>query len=177
MNKKMRLLSLTATFCLLGLFNNCSGVKFSESASQGPVDGSFNAETGTPDPSTLPTPSTPPTPPAPTILPKISFSAPPCQRLSLCTATFKLDKGYSQATSFSWQTNDTLYMTPHTPLYAQPGVHYNSTSGTVTFAAGETTKTIAIQNINNLENEVIIGVRMTNCMYGTISATCASLFQ
>lgn len=174
MNKTIKSLTLATTLSLLALFNNCSGVKFSDSPSEAAPDGSYSVETGTPE---LPAPSPAPTPPQPTILPKISFSAPPCQRLTLCTATFKLDKAYTQTTSFSWRTNDTLYQTPHTPKYAQPGVHYNSTSGVVTFAAGETQKSVAIQNINNLDFEVIIGIRMSNCMYGTISASCGSMFQ
>ena len=92
-------------------------------------------------------------------------------------AEFRLDKAYSLATEFDWRTNDTLYMTPHNPIYAQPGVHYNSTSGHIVFAPGETSKKIYIQNINNQTLEVIIGVIMSQCKYGTYTGTCTSFFQ
>jgi hypothetical protein len=177
-------LSLLALLMPLTFFNNCSDVSFKDSASNGSDDGSFSTELNQPGsnpttstPSTPTTPTTPPTPTAPQIVPKVTFIGPPCQRLTLCQAEFRLDKAYSLRTEFDWRTNDTLYMTPHSPVYAQPGVHYNSTNGHIIFEPGETSKKIYIQNINGSTAEVIIGVIMSVCKYGTYNGTCASFFQ
>lgn len=179
----MNKLSLLSLALPLFFFNNCSDVSFKDSASHG-EDGSFSAELnqpndGTNTPSGLPGGITtnPPSPLPPQIVPKVQFVGPPCQRLSLCEAEFKLDKAYSLRTEFDWRTNDTLYATPHSPIYARPGVHYNSTNGHIVFEPGETSKKIYIQNINGNTLEVIIGVIMSTCKYGTYNGTCATFFQ
>lgn len=185
-------LSLFALLLPLMFFNNCSDVSFKDSPSQG-TDGTFSTEinqpgdpnntstgtptTGTPGTGTPGTGTTPPGGGSPQIVPRVQFIGPPCQRLTLCEAEFKLDKAYSLKTEFNWRTNDTLYMTPHNPIYAQPGVHYNSTNGVVVFQPGETSKKIYIQNINAYTQEVIIGVIMSQCKYGTYNGTCTTFFQ
>jgi hypothetical protein len=168
-------LSLFVLLIPLFLFNNCSDVSFNDSPSQD--DGSFAAETNTTEPSTPAATTAPPVSGAPQIVPKVQFVGPPCPRLSLCQAEFRLDKAYSLPTEFNWRTNDTLHLTPNNPVYAQPGVHYNSTSGVVNFAPGETSKKIYIQNINSYTLEVIIGVIMSQCKYGTYNGSCTSFFQ
>lgn len=171
MNKTLSLFALAIPL----FFNACSGATFKDSQSQD--DGSFAAEADGTDPANPLAPNTPPTSGEPQIVPKVRFVGNPCQRLSLCQAEFRLDKAYSLPTEFSWRTNDTLHLTPNSPAYAQPGVHYNSTSGVLTFAPGETSKKIYIQNINGYTLEVIIGVIMFQCKYGTYTGSCTSFFQ
>lgn len=185
-------LSFLTLMLPLFFFNNCSDVSFKDTASHG-ENGDFAAQLNQPGSGNDGTntgagnnitgvhgtgaTTNPPSPMAPQIVPKVQFIGPPCQRLTLCEAEFKLDKAYSLRTEFDWRTNDTLFNTPHTPIYARPGVHYNSTNGHIVFEPGETSKKIYIQNINGATLEVIIGVIMSTCKYGTYNGTCATFFQ
>jgi hypothetical protein len=110
------------------------------------------------------------------LLPKLQFISPACNHLSMCSITFQLDKVYSEVTQFDWQTNDTLYMTPHYPVYAQPNLHYIPTGGHVVFQPGETSKTVYVQNINSANYQVIIGVLLSACQFGPGYESCMKFF-
>lgn len=167
----------------------CSGVKFKDngaasSSSSSLSDNGDGSVTGqilqpgdgvTTDPST-PVNVTPGQTPA-AVLPKLTFVSPPCTRLSLCEVEFRLDKPYAQATQFNWQTNDSLYQTPHFPLYGQAGVHYVSTSGHTVFQPGETSKKVYVQNINANNYEIIIGIIISQCQYSNGYESCVKFFN
>lgn len=168
------------------LLSNCSDVSFKDqsSASSSTDDGSFAAEINQPGSSTTSNSTNDSSSSTstsevstPQIVPKVQFISPACQRQSLCEAEFRLDKAYSLTTEFDWRTNDTLYLTPHSPSYAQPYVHYSPTTGHLVFLPGETSKKIYIQNINSNGNAVIIGVIMSACRYGTYTGSCTSFFN
>lgn len=113
------------------------------------------------------------------ILPKIQFIGPPCVRGSNCTVTFKLVTAQTETVEFDWHTHDTFYLTsaPAGKVYAQPNVHYIPTGGHIKFLAGETQKTVYVQNINPYNYEVTIGIKMTACYFGQYSDVCSSFFQ
>lgn len=179
-------LKLCAVITVLPAMVNCSKVDFAPSSgtklgtvvdnNDGTVTGHITQPGGTPVPTPNPTPTPTPTPIPTSSLPKLQFISPPCVRLTNCSVTFRLDKAYAQSTEFDWRTNDTLYLTPHTPVYAQPSVHYVSTGGHVVFQAGETSKTVYIQNVNKGTNEVIIGVVLSACKFNTQAQSCAGFF-
>lgn len=119
-------------------------------------------------------------------LPKVQFIGPPCQRLSECAVTFQLDKAYPSQTEFDWKTNDTLYGSPPQaglPPWGKPGqpgditAQYVPTSGHAVFPAGVTSITVYVQNINQQDTAISIGVLMSNCMYASLSYSCQSFFS
>lgn len=131
----------------------CSGVGFKES------ENGQNSTAGVPDPDPgVPVPGT--------ITPKIVFSGPPCQRGTLCTFNFTLDKANPMAVDLDWTTDDTAYQTPSTPAFGEPRVHYIPVNGHVKFAPGELQKTATVQNINPTMTEIVIQIRMSKCQYG-----------
>lgn len=121
---------------------------------------------------------TPGTPLAPaTVIPLVRFIGPPCVRGSNCLVAFELDQGYQNRVDFDWLTNDTIYMTPSTPIYGQPGVHYVSTGGHITFMPGEIRKEVYVQNINPFNIAILIGIRMRTCAYGGTGYNCTAFFR
>jgi hypothetical protein len=117
----------------------------------------------------------------PAALPKIQFIGPPCKQQSLCMVRFVLDAPVSGVFEFDWKTNDTLFQTPEpagaTYQYAQPAVHYISTSGHAVFQPGEIEKDVYVQNINPYSYEIVIGIRMSVCQYNTALGNCTSFFH
>jgi hypothetical protein len=118
-------------------------------------------------------------------LPKIQFIGPPCQRLSNCAITFQLDKAYPDVTEFDWETNDSLYGTSVSAGMApwgKPGfpgdasAQYVPTSGHVSFAAGQTSATVYVRNINQQDVSISIGVLMSNCAYSSLLESCQKMF-
>jgi len=89
---------------------------------------------------------------------------------------FDLDRVYASRVDFDWRTNDTIYTTPATPIWGQPGVHYVSTSGHIQFLPGQTRVQVYVQNINPYNIPINIGVIMSNCKYGGRSDSCRMYF-
>ncbi len=119
----------------------------------------------------------PGTPTAPAgAIPKVVFIGPPCIRGTNCLVAFELDQAYPMAVDYDWQTNDTIYTTPSTPIYGQPNVHYVPTGGHITFPPGVVRKEVYIQNINPFNIPILIGVRMRNCVYG-VPQNCTAFFR
>lgn len=113
------------------------------------------------------------------ILPKLQFIGPPCERLTNCLITFKLDKAYPAQTEFNWRTDDARFGTPPNPgaaMWGKAGYHYVSTSGHVVFPAGTTEQTVYVRNINPDNVEISIGVVMSQCTYNTKLESCAKFF-
>jgi hypothetical protein len=114
----------------------------------------------------------------PSIIPRVRFIGPPCVRGSNCLVAFELDQPYANQVDYDWLTNDTAYMTPSTPIYGQPNVHYVPTGGHITFAPGTIRKEVYVQNINpDPALAILIGLRMRNCMYGGVAANCTAFFR
>lgn len=116
----------------------------------------------------------------PPLIPSLKFVGPPCIRGTMCLVEFDLTEAMPDVVSFHWHTNDTLYLTPAPagqPTIGQPGVHYVSTSGDISFAPGETMKQVYVQNINPYNIEIIIGVVMSHCLYGGLPGNCSEYFQ
>ena len=116
----------------------------------------------------------------PEIMPKVKFIGPPCVRGTNCVVQFELDKAYPKTVEFDWRTDDNLYLEPPPPgtaIYGRAGYHYVSTSGHALFQAGETKKVVYVQNINPDNVEIIIGVRMSRCQYGSTAGSCAEFFK
>lgn len=113
------------------------------------------------------------------VLPKIQFIGPPCIRGSACSVTFRLTSPQSQNVDFDWRTDDTFYLSPAPAgqVNAQPGVHYISTNGHITFYPGETERTVHVQNINPYSYAVTIGVVMSQCRFGGQAYLCSQFFQ
>lgn len=113
------------------------------------------------------------------ILPKLQFIGPPCERLTNCSITFKLDKAYPAQTEFNWRTDDARFGTPPNPgaaMWGKAGYHYVSTSGHVVFPAGTTEQTVYVRNINPENVEISIGVVMSQCTYSTKLESCVKFF-
>lgn len=85
------------------------------------------------------------TPPVDNTL-QMRLSTPVCGAYTTCPATFTLVKAPTEELRFAWATNDTKYT--EGAQYAKPNVNYVPTSGTLVFAAGETTKVIQIQSLD-----------------------------
>jgi hypothetical protein len=139
----------------------CSKVGFDAAKDNG--DGSVSANvtpTGTP----------------PAVKPRVKFISPPCKANTQCEVEFRLDQTYTQPIDFDWRTNDTLYQTPHSPVYGEPNKHYIPTSGHVTFRAGETSQKVYVQNVNRDTYDIIIGVIISNCAFGNAADNCSDYF-
>lgn len=106
-------------------------------------------------------------------LPKMTIEEPLCGPYMLCPAYFVLTAPAAKTLTFTWRTNDTLYATNPARI-AQPGVHYVSTSGSVSFAVGEQRKPIYIQSLN-ITNMMVIPFIYSNCVWGGVPISCAQL--
>ena len=160
------------------LLANCAEVGFAK-ASNASLRAEANGD-ATGELSQEETAATPPTA-TPAVLPKIQFYAPKCMRGTNCTVRFTLNFAQSAAVTFDWHTHDTLYLeTPpagSTAVYAVPDVHYVPVGGQIAFQPGETEKTVTVQNINPYNYAVTIGVRMSNCAFGTYADKCVNFFD
>jgi hypothetical protein len=112
-------------------------------------------------------------------LPVLQMIAPPCLQSSECLINFNMSAAASQEFSFTWQTNDSLYLQtpPAGEAYGQPGVTYVSTSGRVIFQPGENVHTVFVQNINTQNETEVIGVVMSNCQFAGVTSPCTDFFQ
>lgn len=139
----------------------------------------LNPPGGTTPPGGTVAPGTPPA--AAGIIPKVVFIGPPCIRGTNCVAYLELDQPYAQTVDFIWYTNDTAYLTPSTPIYGQPNVHYVPVLRTqnlhVTFPPGTVRKEIYVQNINPFNIPILIALRFSECNYGGVGHNCSSFFR
>ena len=170
--KSLILLSLSLSLL------HCSGVRFNNAPTK---TGTQAVDNGT---SPGGVPGSGDTPAA--FLPKVQFVGPPCERQTQCTVTFKLDKSYPSRTEFDWNTNDSLYGTPPPTGLApwgkpgnpgDPTAQYVPTSGHVVFPPGQTEVTVYVQNINQSNNAISIGVQMSKCIYGALYESCQKFFN
>lgn len=106
-------------------------------------------------------------------LPKMSIEEPLCGPFMDCPAYFVLTAPAAKTLTFSWRTNDTLY-TSNPARIGQPGIHYVSTSGLVSFAVGEQRKGIIIKSLN-ISSQLVIPFVYSNCVWGGVPVSCALL--
>lgn len=112
-------------------------------------------------------------PPTGGSLPKLTIEEPLCGPNSMCPAYFVLTAPAAKVLTFQWRTNDTRYTTDPAHI-GQPGVHYVSTSGSVTFQVGESRKPIVVQSLN-INNMIVIPFTYFNCVYDNTPISCALL--
>jgi hypothetical protein len=114
-------------------------------------------------------------------IPSVHFVGPPCHINTSCQAEFVLDKALAYPFSFHWRTNDSAYLLPPPSpgvIYGKPLVHYVPTSGDLVFLAGETSKSVYIQNINpDPTVAIVIQVIMSQCFYSSNTYACATVFH
>lgn len=106
-------------------------------------------------------------------LPKMTIEEPLCGPFRDCPAYFVLTAPAAKTLTFTWRTNDTLY-TSDPARVAQPGVHYVSTSGSVSFAVGEQRKGIIIKSLS-ITSMLVIPFIYSNCVWGGVPISCAQL--
>ena len=120
-------------------------------------------------------------PQAPTsVIPKVTFVGPPCVRGTNCSVSFVLDQAYASPVDFDWKTNDALYGTAvpsGQPPWGKPNYAYVPASGHITFAPGELSRQVYVQNINPDNVAISIGILMSNCMYASMAYNCTTFFQ
>jgi len=111
---------------------------------------------------------------------KAYFTAPLCQRGTLCLGTFVLRQTLTAPLAFDWHTDDTIYQHPLADggaPYGAPNVDYIPTGGRLVFPAGVTSIDVHIQDISPNNVAIRIGVTMVNCTYGGVAIDCQALFQ
>ncbi|MBX3019458.1 MAG: hypothetical protein KF767_16345 [Bdellovibrionaceae bacterium] len=124
--------------------------------------------TNTPDPTDPTDPSTPVTP---VIYPQITMKIPTCTSHQNCQVRVVLSRVDGKTVSYRWKTNDTKY-TQDPGRYAQPGVHYVATGGTVTFNAGSTLQYKYIQTLSGF-TQIDIPFLYGECTYDNRPVDCS----
>lgn len=111
---------------------------------------------------------------------KAYFSAPLCQRGTLCLGQFMLRQVLTAQLEFDWHTDDLIYQHPVTDggaPFGVPNTDYVPTGGHIAFPAGSTEEDVHIQDISPNNVAIRIGVTMVNCTYGGAAIDCQSLFN
>lgn len=112
------------------------------------------------------------TDPVTIVYPNIKMLIPTCSVNQSCQIRVQLNRTDAKSVSYKWQTDDTKYMSDP-GRYAQPGVHYVATYGTVYFNAGVTEQTMAIQTLSGF-TEIMIPFLFGECKYDNKPVDCAA---
>ena len=154
------------------LFQNCSGTNF------GSLTSSSDEEVKAPESyEDLPVDVT-----SIVEMPKIVTAIPDCQPNTMCRIQFTMHKALTLPASFKWRTDDDANskwkteVLPPNVIWGIVGQHYVAAEGELVFKAGETTKTIDVQNINQTSNGIRLKVLLNNCKVAEISYRCQLFF-
>ncbi len=115
-------------------------------------------------------------------MPKIVTSIPDCQPNTMCRIEFKMQKALTLPISFKWHTDDDpaskwkTDILPPNVIWGIAGTHYIAAQGDLIFKAGETTKVIDVQNINQSASGIRLKVLLNNCAVGTGTYRCQLFF-
>lgn len=159
---------------LLGMvFQNCSGTNF------GNISGSSSEEE---QKLAEPNEDVPVDITSVTEMPKIVTQIPDCQPNTMCRVQFTMQKALTLPISFRWKTDDDVNSRwktdalPANVIWGVAGTHYMAAQGELIFRAGETTKTIDVQNINQTSSGIRLKVLLNSCKVGEGSYRCQLFF-